>query len=152
MAGLKFTVNKVSNEVALDLNRKLLASPALGPYIVAQISGQANIQIAVPGILSGSERGFGVRTGDTRRAGLQAIFKNNKTGFTSSLWTPLFNIFTTGTKRGISPVPLIEALDRGLQASGVGRQVVEQALDDFDKNKIPDLQKYLLLGTRRRRR
>lgn len=149
---MRFVVNKLRDEVALDLNKKLLASPALGPYIVAQIAGQANVQIAVPGILSGSERGFGVRTGATRRRGLRAIFKNNKTGFTGNLWTPLFNIFTSGTKRGIRPVPLIEAFDRGLQASGIGRTVVEQALDDFDKNKLPDLQKYLLLGTRRRRR
>lgn len=149
---MRFVVNRLSNEVALDLNRKLLQSPALGPYIVAQIAGQTNVQIAVPGILSGSERGFSPRTGNTRRSGLRAIFKNNKTGFTANLWTPLFNIFTSGTKRGINSVPLIEAIDRGLQASGIARGVVEQALDDFDKNKLPDLSKYLLLGTRRRRR
>jgi len=148
---MKFVVNKVSDEVALDLNRKLLISPALGPYIVAQIAGMANIKIGVPGILSGAVQGFGVRTGATKREGLSAKFKNLKTGFSASLHTPLFNIFTTGSKRGIPKLPLWESFDAALQSSGLADQVIDQALDDFDKNKLPDLNKYLLLGIRRRR-
>lgn len=148
----RFVVTKIKDEIAVDLVKKVAMSPALMPYIVAQIAGAVNIQLAVPGILSGSERGFGVRTGKTRLGGLKAIFKNNKSGFQASLWTPLFNIFTKGTKRGIQPVPLIDSLDRGVNATGIGRTIIEKALDDFDKNQLPDLQKYLLLGTRRRRR
>jgi hypothetical protein len=149
MAAQRFVVNKVKDEVALDLAKKLLQAPALGPYIVAQIAGQANIKVAVPGILSGSVAGFGPRTGQTRRTGLRAVFKNQKTGFQATLWTPLFNIFTTGTKRGIKPLPLWESFDAAFQASGIGAQVVEKALDDFENNRIPDLNKYLLLGTQR---
>lgn len=163
MAG-RFVVNKLSDEVALDLNRKLLASPALGPYIVAQIAGQANVQIAVPGILSGSVPGFGVKTGLTKEQGLGAVFRNGKNGFSASLFSkrkvkgrgnkfhPIFYFFTEGTSRGISPRPLWESFDASFQASGISRAVIEQALSDFDKNNIPDLQKYLLLGIRTRRR
>ena len=145
-----FVVNKVRDEVAQDLAKKLVSSPALGPYIVAQIAGLANVKVAVPGILSGSVAGFKPRGGRTRRDGLKVIFKNNKTGFIGKLWTPLFNIFTVGTRRGIKALPLWESFDAVLQASGIGPQVIDQALDDFDNNKIPDLSKYLLLGIRRR--
>ena len=150
--GNRFVVSKVKDEVAQDLARKLLIAPALGPYIIAQISGLANIQVAVPGILSGSVPGFGVRTGETKRRGLKATFKNNKTGFQSNLHTPLFNIFTSGSKRGIKPLPLWDTFDARFHASGIAEKVIEDALDDFDKGNLPDLSKYLLLGTRRRRR
>lgn len=152
MAERNFVVNTGRDEVALDLNKKLLASPALGPYIVAQISGQANIKVAVPGILSGSVKGFSSspnRTGVTKRDGLKAVFKNLKWGFRSTLWTPLFNIFTVGSSRGIKPLPLWESFDAAFQSSGIADQVIDKALGDFDANRIADLEKYLLLGTRR---
>jgi hypothetical protein len=148
---MRFQVYKKSDAIAQDLRKKLIQSPALGPYIVAQISGIANIKIAVPGILDGKVPGFGVDTGETKRLGLKAIFSNPKTGFVSRLWTPLFNIFIPGTKKGIKPVPLLETFDTSLKASGISQSVIEKALDDFDKNKIPDINKYLLLGIRKRK-
>jgi len=152
MAGNSFKLSTVKDEVWGDLQKKLMIQPALGPYIVAQIAGLANIKVGVPGILSGSVDGFGVRTGKTRRAGLKAVFRNTRTGFNASLHTPLFNIFTSGSKRGIPALPLWETFDSSFQSSGIAVQVIEQALSDFDQNKIPDLNKYLTLGTRRRRR
>lgn len=147
-----FKLSTIKDEVWADLQKKLMIQPALGPYIVAQIAGQANIKVGVPGILSGAVKGFGVRTGKTRREGLKAVFRNTSTGFNASLHTPLFNIFTSGSKRGIPALPLWESFDATFQASGIALQVIEQALADFDANRIPDLNKYLTLGTRRRRR
>jgi hypothetical protein len=152
MARNSFSVSKANDAVWEDLQAKLVQSPALAPYIVARMAGLGNIRVGVPGILSGQVAGFGVRTGKTRREGLKAVFKNTKTGFFATLHTPLFNIFTTGTRRGIPALPLWEAFDSGFQASGIAEQVVDQALTDLDNNRIPDLQKYLTLGTRRRRR
>ncbi len=161
----RFEINKVKDEITDDLNKKLVQSPALAPYIVAQIAGMASIKVAVPGILSGSVHGFAssgntIRSrkqdpaGQARRTGLKARFINQKGGFLSRLWYPLFNIFAVGSpSRGIKPLPqLWESFDAQFQASGIADQVIEKALDGYDKNNIPDLQKYLLLGIRQRKK
>lgn len=147
---MRFVVNQKRDEIAEDLAKKALIEPALEPYILAQISGRAN-QVAVPVILSG-EPGLGVDSGKTRDKGLRAIFKAKKTGFESNLWTPLLNIFIPGTKRGIKPRHIWETFDPAFRASGISEEVMKKALDDFDKNKIEDLSKYLTLGMRRRRK
>ncbi len=141
-----FRITKVSDEIGLDLQKKILASPALAPYIVAQIAGQVNIMVAVPGILSGVH-GFAPDTGRTKRDGLFAVFRNLRTGFTARLWTPLFNIFAPGTKRGIKPINLWDGFDSATEA--IADSVIRKALNDYDENRLPDLDKYLLLGTRR---